>query len=319
MRNAFADEITKLGSEDSRVVLLSGDIGNKLFDKFKDRAPGRFFNCGVAEANMMGVAAGMALCGLRPVIYTIAPFTTTRCFEQIRVDACYHRAPVIVVGTGSGLSYAELGPTHHSCEDMAIMRVLPEMTVLAPGDSIELRALLRASLAHDGPVYIRIGKKGEPIIHTASSQFRIGRSVTVQPGRDVCLLSTGTLLSVMVQAAKLLAEHGISARVESFHTVKPLDEATLNEVFSSYTLVAVAEEHSRLGGLGGSIAEWLAAQEQAPRARLLAFGTDDAFMHEVGSQSYAREKYGLTAQNIAARTAERLAATRGGRAQTAVA
>jgi transketolase len=165
MRNAFADEITKLGAVDQRVVLLSGDIGNKLFDKYKEKAEGRFFNCGVAEANMMSVAAGMALCGLRPVIYTITPFTTTRCFEQIRVDACYHKAPVIIVGTGSGLSYAELGPTHHSCEDMAILRALPEMTVMAPGDVPELRAALRAALKQDGPVYIRIGKKGEPNIH----------------------------------------------------------------------------------------------------------------------------------------------------------
>src|SRR5712691_8753697 len=162
MRNAFADEITKLGADDTRVVLLSGDIGNKLFDKFKQQAGNRFLNCGVAEANMMSIAAGMALSGLRPVIYTITPFTTTRCFEQIRVDVCYHKAPVIIVGTGSGLSYADLGPTHHSCEDMAILRTRPGMTVLAPADSTELRLALRQALSLGGPVYMRIGKKGEP-------------------------------------------------------------------------------------------------------------------------------------------------------------
>lgn len=306
MRNAFADEITKLGAEDPRVVLLSGDIGNKLFDKFKDKAPGRFFNCGVAEANMMGVACGMALCGLRPVIYTITPFTTTRCFEQIRVDACYHRAPVIIVGTGSGLSYAELGPTHHSCEDLAILRVLPEMTVLAPGDSIELRGLLREALRHDGPVYMRIGKKGEPDMHDASHAIQIGRSVTMRSGRDACILSTGTLLSVAAKAADLLEKEGISTRVESFHTVKPLDESTLAEVCTMYPLVATLEEHSKLGGLGGSVAEWMASREAAPRARLMTFGTEDVFMHEVGSQEYARQKYGLTAENVANRIAARL-------------
>lgn len=309
MRNAFADEITRLGAADRRVVLLSGDIGNKLFDKFKEAAPGRFFNCGVAEANMMSVAAGMALCGLRPVIYTITPFTTTRCFEQIRVGACYHKAPVIIVGTGSGLSYAELGPTHHSCEDLAILRVLPEMTVLAPGDVHELRSGLRAALRHDGPVYMRIGKKGEPDVHAREPDFKIGKSLTIRPGTDVCLASTGVMLPVAVEAANQLAARGISARVESFPTVKPLDEAALSSIFLKYHIVASIEEHSRLGGLGGSIAEWLAAQD-APRGRLVQFGTDDAFMHEIGSTQYARNKFGLTAGNIAATVAAKLAARR---------
>lgn len=305
MRNAFADEITKLGAADPRVVLLSGDIGNKLFDKFKERAAGRFYNCGVAEANMMGVAAGMALSGLRPVVYTITPFTTTRCFEQIRVDVCYHRAPVVIVGTGSGLSYADLGPTHHSCEDMAILRTLPEMTVLAPGDSLELRVALRAALKHDGPVYMRIGKRGEPNVHAREPDLRIGKAITIQPGKDVCLVSTGVMLSVVMQAAKLLGEAGLSVRVESFHTVKPLDTAALAEIFSRHQAVAVVEEHGRIGGLGGAVAEWLATHD-APRAKFLSFGTDDAFMHEIGSTEYARNKFGLTADNIARQVKARL-------------
>ena len=304
MRNAFADEITKLGGADPRVVLLSGDIGNKLFDKFKEQAPGRFFNCGVAEANMMGVAAGMALSGLRPVVYTITPFTTTRCFEQIRVDVCYHKAPVIIVGTGSGLSYADLGPTHHSCEDLAILRTLPEMTVLAPADSLELRAGLRAALKHDGPVYMRIGKKGEPQMHAREPEFQIGRALTIQQGSDVCLLATGVMLATAVQAAKLLAAEHISARVESFPSVKPLDTARLAELFGRYGVVAVIEEHGRIGGLGGAVAEWLATQEAA-RARLLSFGTADEFMHEVGTTEYARKRFGLTAENIAREVAGR--------------
>jgi transketolase len=308
VRNAFADEITKLGSTDPRVVLLSGDIGNKLFDKFKQNNEGRFFNCGEAEANMMGVAAGMALCGLRPVIYTIAPFTTTRCFEQIRVDACYHEAPVIIVGTGAGLAYAELGPTHHSCEDLAILRVLPNMTVLAPADEIELRLCLRAALELPGPVYMRIGKKGEPVVHKKDVSLEIGRSITVREGANVCLISTGTMLPVVLNAAQALAEKGVSARVESFHTVKPLDRHTLTEVFSRFPVVAVVEEHSRLGGLGGSIAEWLAEQAGLP-GKLVAFGTDDAFMHEVGSQDYARKKFGLTTENITAKVLDALSKT----------
>jgi len=298
MRNAFADEVTRLAATDSRVVVLSGDIGNRMFDTFKERYPGRFLNCGIAEANMMGVAAGMALSGLRPVIYTIAPFTTYRCYEQIRVDACYHCLPIIIIGTGAGLTYAELGPTHHSCEDLAIMRVLPDMTVFAPADAIELCRGMRAALDLNSPIYIRIGKKGEPIISNRKAPFSIGHASTIREGTDLCLIGTGTLLPVVIQAADILGRQGVSARVEHFHTIKPLDEKRLCEIFSSYATVTVVEEHSRLGGLGGSIAEWLATQNSM-QGRLLSLGTDDTFMHTTGSQNYARAHFGLTAENIA--------------------
>jgi transketolase len=298
MRNAFADEITKLGKEDKRVVLLSGDIGNKLFDKFKEHAGARFLNCGVAEANMMSVASGMALCGLRPVIYTITPFTTTRCFEQIRVGACYHHAPVTIVGTGSGLSYAELGPTHHSLEDLAILRTLPGMTVFAPCDEVELRHGLGAALKQDGPLYMRIGKKGEPIVHkNGLPGFALGTAITVREGKDVCLIAAGTIMSAVLAAADTLGEAGVSARVESFHTIKPLDIKRLAELFKAYGLIAVVEEHGLAGGLGGAIAEWRAGQD-GKLARMLAFGTSDEFMHEVGSQEYARRRFGLSADHI---------------------
>jgi len=300
MRNIFSQEVTRLGQADPRLVLLSGDIGNKLFDKFKDGCPGRFLNCGIAEANMMGVAAGMALNGLRPVVYTITPFTTTRCLEQIRVDACYHNVPVTIVGTGSGLSYAELGPTHHSCEDLAILRALPNMTVFAPCDGVELVAGLEAALRQDGPVYIRIGKKGEPRIHESLPDFAFGKAVTVRPGSDVCLISTGTIIAEVLAAADRLTASGLSVRVESFHTVKPLDEARLAELFATCRAVVSVEEHSRIGGLGGAIAEWLGPRNEP--ARFLSLGVDDAFMHVVGSQDYARGLYGLTAEAIAERT-----------------
>jgi transketolase len=192
---------------------------------------------------------------------------------------------------------------------MAILRTLPEMTVVAPGDSLELRAALRQALRHDGPVYMRIGKKGEPNMHAGEPDLRLGKSITLMTGTDVCLVATGVMLFVVVEAAKILAAKGISARVESFPTVKPLDTGMLSEIFSRYPVVAVAEEHSRIGGLGGAIAEWLAAQE-SPRARLIAFGTDDAFMHEIGSTQYARNKFGLTADNIAAQVQARLSARR---------
>lgn len=298
MRNAFATEITALAAEDERTVLLSGDIGNKLFDNYKERFPQRFFNCGVAEANMIGMAAGMALSGLRPVTYTITPFTTTRCLEQIRVDVCYHNVPVVIVGVGGGLSYAGLGPTHHSCEDIALLRVLPNMTVICPGDAVEVRQALRAALRHDGPVYIRLGKKGEPVIHKETPDFIIGKGIVLQTGNDVCLLSTGNMLPTAMQAAEELEKRGASAQVVSFHTVKPLDEALLLNVFSNFSVVVTIEEHSRLGGLGGSVAEWLS--DQLPqKARLCRVGTADKFLHEAGNQAYARECFGLTPENIA--------------------
>jgi transketolase len=301
MRNAFASEITALAGEDERIVLLSGDIGNRLFDEYKERYPTRFLNCGVAEANMIGVAAGMALCGLRPVTYTIASFTTVRCLEQIRVDVCYHHVPVIIVGVGAGLAYAANGCTHHSCEDIALLRELPGMTVICPGDTREARGAIRAALRHPGPVYLRLGKKGEPQVHKQAPDFVIGKGITVRTGTDVCLLSTGNLLPVAVEAADILGARGVSACVVSLHTVKPLDQDLLADAFSRYTVVTTVEEHSLLGGLGGSVAEWL-ADRPAQSARLLRIGTADAFLHEAGEQEHAREHYGLTAEKIAQRT-----------------
>lgn len=304
MRNSFAKEITQLAKIDDRVVLLSGDIGNKLFDDFKQVDALRFYNCGVAEANMMGVAAGMALSGFRPIVYTITPFTTTRCFEQIRVDVCYHQAPVIIVGTGSGLSYAELGPTHHSLEDMAILRTLPGMCVLAPCDATELRCMLRTALQQSNPVYIRIGKKGEPNIHSQLDDLQMGKVIVVREGADVALLSAGTVMPEVLKAADLLQAKNISAEVVSFHTIKPLDDDYLQKASKRFKLLVTVEEHGLIGGLGGAIAEWCGRQSHA--CGLLNIGTPDEFMHEVGSQEYAREKFGLSAESIAARVAERL-------------
>ncbi len=299
MRNAFADEVTKLARFDKRVLLLSGDIGNKLFDDFKQVDPLRFYNCGIAEANMMGVAAGLALSGLRPIIYTITPFTTTRCFEQIRVDVCYHEAPVIIVGTGSGLSYTELGPTHHSLEDMAILRTLPGMCVMAPGDATELRLALRAALQQDHPVYIRIGKKGEPDIHAHRTQLDIGKVFVVREGHDITMLSTGTMIAEVIKAADWLQQRGISAEIISSHTVKPLDEEYLSAAAKRFKLFVTIEEHGLIGGLSSAVAEWCAkTNTKIPH---VSMGTPDEFMHETGSQEYARKKYGLVADSIVER------------------
>jgi transketolase len=303
MRNAFASTLTKIAQTDQRIVLLSGDIGNKLFDSFKEQCPGRFFNCGVAEANMTSMAAGMALCGLRPVTYTIASFVTVRCLEQIRIDVCYHNLPVIIVGVGAGLSYAELGATHHSCEDIAMMRVLPNMTVICPADSFEVRAALRAALKHNGPVYIRLGKKGEPIVHGGIPEFVIGKGIIVRDGKDVCLLSTGNILSTVMEAAEMLQERDISARVVSFHTVKPLDAELLSQVFAQFRMVVSIEEHSILGGFGSSIAEWLVGKGKTV-GELICMGAADTFFCEAGKQKDARRYFSLTPETIAKNTME---------------
>lgn len=299
MRNAFAAELTKLGDEDSRIVMLSGDIGNRLFDTFKARHPARFFNCGVAEANMMGVAAGLGMNGLRPVAYTIAPFVTTRCLEQIRTDVCYHEAPVTIVAVGAGLSYAGLGPTHHSCEDISFLRSIPNMVVVCPGDAHEVRGALRAAMRQHKPVYIRLGKKGEPLVHPGPiADFEIGKAITISDGDDVCLLSTGTMLPEAVDAARRLREGGISAQVVSFHTVKPLDETRLRDAFARFRLVVTIEEHSLIGGFGAAVAEWL-VDARIGAANILRIGTPDAFFKKSGEQAYAREMLGLTGDQIA--------------------
>ena len=298
MRNAFAKEITTLAKSVPNLVLLSGDIGNRLFDEYKDVKNSNFLNCGIAEANMMGVAAGLAMSGLKPIIYTITPFTTTRCFEQIRVDVCYHNVPVIIIGTGSGLSYASLGPTHHSLEDFAIFRAIPNITILAPSDSVELKKCLHEALKMDTPVYMRIGKKGESVVTEESSILQIGKSVNFKKGKDVCLIGTGTIMSEVLEASELLEKNGVSTHVEGFHTIKPLDKKSLQRLFKSFNVISVIEEHSSIGGLFGAISEWKSLENNFNNTHLLSLGTKDEFMHEVGTQQHARRKNGIDAFTI---------------------
>lgn len=301
MRNAFADELTTLAHADPRIILLSGDIGNRLFDPFKAQCPERFFNCGVAEQNMTGVAAGMAMSGLRPITYSITPFVTTRCIEQIKIDICYPNLPVVIVGVGAGLSYAGLGPTHHSCEDIAMLRCLPNMTILCPGDRWEVRACLRAAMAHDGPVYLRLGKKGEPAVHTDVPTMAMGDVIWIQRYTDmansVCLAVTGNMLPVAKEAVTLLEQDGYSMAMVSVPCVKPLNELFLQQAFRYFPLVVTLEEHSVIGGFGSAVSEWLSRNPCVTQH--LPLGLPDKFFHEAGEQEYFREQAGLTAPQIA--------------------
>ena len=305
MRNAFARVMTELAQERSDVCLLSGDIGNRMFDRYKEVAPTRFLNCGIAEANMMSMAAGMALSGLRPVVYTITPFTTTRCFEQIRVGVAYHQAPVVIVGTGSGLSYAELGSTHHSLEDMAILRTLPSINVVAPSDSLEFVAHLREALKIDIPTYIRNEKKGEPSLHTESSTLAIGKANLLRDGTDILLLGVGPILGEALMAADSLASKGLSVAIASMGGVKPLDHEFLELMSKRFAKWVTLEEHGIIGGLGSVILEWC-ADNSIQHISLSRLGTPDSFLHELGNQSYIRENLKLDSAGLASTLAKLL-------------
>lgn len=300
MRNYFAKRITEWAQKDERIVLLSGDIGNRLFDKFKESCPGRFYNCGVAEANMVGVAAGMAMQGLRPVCYTIAPFLTYRAMEQIRVDLGYHHLPVILVGTGGGLSYASLGGTHHSCEELGMLRLIPGMNVAAPGDARELEMILSHSLKSSSPTYIRIGKKGEPQIHPTPLHANPGQPLHLRTGKDVALVACGTILPEVVLAAEKLEKEGISASVFSQPYLKPFADQEWNTIFQEHRLVVSVEEHSRLGGLGAALAEWKA--DKPKTSPLVRLGSGDEFLHRTTDQEGARKYFQLDAEGVTQKT-----------------
>jgi len=299
MRNAFIRGLTALAERDQRVVLLTGDLGFKIFDEFAARFPGRFYNAGVAEANMIGVAAGLALGGLRPFVYSIVPFATLRCLEQIRNDICYQETSVTVVGVGGGYSYGPNGATHHSLEDIAVMRCLPNMTVVCPGDPMEAELGTLATGSHTGPLYLRLGRAGDPHVHEAAVPFSIGRAIVVRNGTDCALISTGGILPVAVAAARHLDSEGIGCRVVSMHTVKPLDEALLHRCAEECGAIFTIEEHSLVGGLGSAVGEWLAAS--GTQCLLRSYGAADRFSHLCGSQEYFRQMQGLTAEEIARR------------------
>lgn len=297
MRNAFAKAVTELSDVYPELVMLAGDIGNRLFDEVKEKYPNRFFNCGVAEANMTGVAAGLAASGMRPITYTITPFNTIRCLEQIRLDICYPNLPVIIVGTGAGLSYAGLGATHHSMEDIALLRSLPNMHVVCPADTVEVRLAVADALRLAAPTYIRIGKKGEPVVHQTEPHFEIGKGISIRDGHDVALVSVGNMLPEALVVADQLQENGISAQVISLHTVKPLDQVLLSNIFASKKLVAVIEEHALIGGASSAILEW-GCDQGVDLSKLMRFGGVDCFLSACGGQTQARNLIGLNSENI---------------------
>ena len=299
MRNAFAKKITSLARKNKRIVLLAGDIGNRLFDEFKENFPNRFYNCGVAEAHMTGLAAGLAHSGLIPVTYTIAPFNTFKCIEQIKIDICYQNLPVIIVGTGAGLSYSPLGATHQSLEDIAMLRSLPNINVLCPADKFEVESILEVLIKNPRPTYLRIGKKGEPLVHKKNiiNKVKIGKNIIINKGKDIAIIGVGNMVWTALQCAKILETKGLTVSVESMHSVKPLDKNRLKIVFSKFKKIYVIEEHSLIGGAGSTILEFC-NHNNISSDKVRCFGTPDKFTIGLGSQIEARKQYNLNAESI---------------------
>jgi transketolase len=308
MRDAFFAALGELAREDARVWALTGDLGIGLFDDFERAAPGRYLNVGIGEQNLVGVAAGLAYAGRVPFAYSIAPFVTSRPHDQIRVDVAMAGAAVKLVGVGGGLAYGYLGPTHHAIEDIALMRALPGMTVLTPADPAEAHRAARAALAVDGPVYLRLGKNGEPAVLPDDEPFVVGRAATLREGADVTLASTGAILPELLAAATALAAVGIEATVLHFGTVKPFDTSALLDAAARTGAVVTLEEHTIVGGLGSAAAEALA--ESGVPARLRRVGLPDTFAHAVGSREYLLDQFGLTGEGVARVALELLDRTR---------
>ena len=298
MRNAFLAELFDLAQQDERITFVTGDLGYTVVEKFMETLPKQFLNAGVAEANMTSVAAGMALSGKIVFTYSIANFPTLRCLEQIRNDVCYHRVNVKIVSVGGGFAYGSMGATHHAIEDLAVMRALPNLTVVAPGDPVEARAATRAVVAHQGPCYLRLGKAGEPIVHDGPIAFELGKAIRLRDGRHATLITTGGMLKTATLAADRLEAAGISVRVVSMHTLKPLDEqevlAAARETGACFTI----EEHSVIGGLGSAVAEVL-SEADCPKVPFKRLGMPSAFSPHIGSQGYLLKQHGLNDEGVA--------------------
>lgn len=306
MRDTFIARLLEHALTDPRIMLITGDLGFKVFDEFRAKRPGQFLNAGVAEQNMTAIATGMALEGRIVFTYSIANFSTLRCLEQIRNDACYHGAAVKVVSIGGGFSYGSLGISHHATEDLAILRSLPDITVFSPGDLWEAAEATSACIATPGTCYLRLDKAAGKPTHQDGEAFVPGHIRTVRAGTDVCIVVTGGILEEAQSAADALAHEGISVRILSTHTIRPLDAGVLVDAAKSCAAMLTLEEHTLHGGLGGAVAEVLMDHGVMPR-RFRRLGLAGTFSSIVGSQTYLRQRYGIDARAVAEATRSTLA------------
>jgi transketolase len=305
LRDTFVRILMDIARQDKRVMLLTADLGFGVLTRFAEAFPQQFLNMGVAEQNMTGVATGLALEGKIVFTYSIGNFPTLRCLEQIRNDVCYHDANVKIVCIGGGFCYGPLGISHHATEDLAIMRALPQMKVMAPGDLTETRFITQTAYETPGPCYLRLGRGGEADIHQKSIKFSLGQGIPLFPEGEVALLASGGILANAVMARKLLESQGISASLHSLPFLQPLDHGLIQALVHASRLIVTIEEHSIIGGLGGAVAE-VVAEMAGPRPPLLRLGLRQGFSCEVGDQEYLREIYGLSPEAIVRQIREAL-------------
>jgi transketolase len=301
-RKAFSETLIALAAADPRVVVVANDsIGSSNLKEFQKRFPERLVNVGIAEQNMVGIGAGLANGGLIPFVCGASCFLTGRALEQIKVDLAYSRYNVKLCGMSSGLAYGELGPTHHSIEDVAWTRAIADMTIIVPADPVETAAALRAAAACDGPVFLRLSRMPVPVVHAAEYRFKIGRAVRLRKGTQVTLIANGTMVCRAMEAAALLEVDGISAAVVNMSTVRPLDREAILEAAAAGPIVTV-EEHTVFGGLGSAVAEVVVTSHPA-RMRML--GVPGRFA-PTGSPAFLFEHFGLTPEHIRQATIELL-------------
>ena len=308
MRKRSLDTVYELAKADERIVFIGSDLGAGTLDDFRREIPNRFFMEGVSEANIIGMAAGMALEGRVVYVNAIATFLTRRCFEQVVLDLGLHNVNVRLIANGGGVVYAPLGPTHLAIDDIAIMRAVPNMTIVAPSDAEEMSRLIPQTVDYHGPIYIRLGKGGDPVVSKPEHPFRIGKAIQMTSGDDVLLVTTGITLKIGLEAAEALTAGGISATVLHMHTVKPLDtEALLSHAARARAIVTI-EEHTIMGGLGGAVAEVVAEAAFNPAKRFKRIGLPDVFPHGYGSQASMMAQYGITTEKTIAAVNELLVA-----------
>lgn len=300
MRDTFVKTLVELAKENKNIELITGDLGFGVLKPFWEQCPNQFTNAGIAEQNMTGVAAGMALENKIVFTYSIGNFPTLRCLEQIRNDCAYHNANVKIVCVGGGFVYGALGMSHHATEDIAILRSLPNVTVVCPGDLIEAMEATKAIVNYPGTCYLRLGRGGEKRIHEKIENFEIGKAILIQENKlvnkEIAIFSTGAILDVACEVREELEKQGIGVVQYSFPTVKPLDGEIIKKCMKEYKNIVTLEEHNVIGGFGSAIAEIIA--ENKGIAKLTRFGLNDSYAKVVGSQEYLRNEYGICKKKI---------------------
>ncbi|QQS46262.1 MAG: transketolase family protein [Acidobacteriota bacterium] len=294
-RDAFANALQELAAADPRVVVVVNDsVGSSKVGEIRKTYPERTINVGIAEQNMIGVGAGLANGGKIPFVCGASCFLTGRALEQIKADAAYSEANVKLCGMSSGVAYGELGPTHHSIEDMAWLRAIANLTVIVPADPVETEQAVRAAWRFQGPVFLRISRMPVPLVHPEDYQFEIGRAARLREGNDLTLIANGTMVSRALDAAVLLADQGLNARVLNLSTVRPLDREAIVDAATQTGRIVTVEEHTIYGGLGGAVAEVVVTTRPVPM-RILGF---PGVFAPTGSASWLLEHFGLTAEGI---------------------